>query len=493
MRVRRRDMLGMLLGGAALPVLPVWAEAPATSPRPVRRGGQPGRPVPEAASLIEEARLGGAVGFVVADARTGEVLEQREGGLRQPPASVAKAITALYALDRLGPDYRFATRVLATGPVQGGIVQGDLVLAGTGDPTLSTDTLGDLAAQLKAAGVRGVTGRYLAYAGALPVVTAIDPEQPDHVGYNPAISGLNLNYNRVHFEWRRAASGYEVTMDARAERFVPKVAMAKMEVVARDLPLYTYVAAQGSDNWTVASTALGKGGSRWLPVRHPAAYAAEVFQTLAKAQGIALPTAQVVRALPADGDVLAEGLGEPLREVLRDMLRYSTNLTAEVVGLTASGAGSLEDSGRAMSLWAAERFGIAAEFHDHSGLGGRSRISAADMVAALVKAQHTASGAGLRGILREVGLRDAKGRERREGPVTVQAKTGTLNFVSALAGHARGPAGRELVFAIFCADPERRDRLALDQREQPPGGPDWARRARILQSRLIERWTAVHA
>ncbi|WP_248633641.1 D-alanyl-D-alanine carboxypeptidase/D-alanyl-D-alanine endopeptidase, partial [Cereibacter changlensis] len=416
-----------------------------------------------------EARLGGSIGFVVADANTGEVLEQSDGALPLPPASVAKAVTALYALEALGPEYRYATQILGTGPVVGGVVQGDLVLAGSGDPTLSTDALGDLAARLRAAGVTGISGRYIAHAGALPAVTAIDAEQPDHVGYNPAISGLNLNYNRVYFEWRRAGSDYQVTMDARAERFVPKVSMARMQVVSRDLPVYTYAAAQGSDNWTVASTALGKGGSRWLPVRHPEAYAAEVFQTLAKAQGIALPAAQLVRVRP-EGAVLASWESVPLRLILQDMLKFSTNLTAEVVGLTASGAGSLEESAKAMNLWAAARFGIAPAFHDHSGLGGGSRISAADMVTALVRAQSTLTGAELRALLREVGLRDAKGREQRNAAVRVQAKTGTLNFVSGLAGHARAGEGRDMVFAIFCADPERRDRLTLAEREQPPGG-----------------------
>ena len=81
------------------------------------------------------------------------------------------------------------------------------VLAGGGDPTLQTDQLGDLVARLAGTGVRGATGRFLHWAGALPRIDRISDDQPDHVGYNPAISGLNLNFNRVHFEWKRAAGG----------------------------------------------------------------------------------------------------------------------------------------------------------------------------------------------------------------------------------------------------------------------------------------------
>jgi len=486
--ISRRWVLGGILAGAAAPV---WAEAPLTSPRPQARpwskAGVAARDLPDAGPLIAAARLGGAVGYVVADAASGRVLEAANRDLAQPPASVAKTITALYALERLGIGHRFATRLLATGPMVAGQIAGDLVLVGSGDPTLSTDALGDMAAALAKAGVRGVRGRYLVYAGALPQIAQIDPGQPDHVGYNPAISGLNLNFNRVNFVWQRSAKGYDVSMDARADRFVPLVHMARIKVVNRDLPTYTYVSGAQGDDWTVAAAALGKGGSRWLPVRHPEIYGAEVFQTLAAAQGITLPDAQIVRALPT-GTVLVEHRSDDLGVVLRDMLKFSTNMTAEVLGLTASGAMSLAASARQMSDWAAARYGLQARLVDHSGLGSGSRISAADMVKALLAARRGV----LPGILREVGMRDAKGQVIKGHPVKVRAKTGTLNFVSALAGYVQPPAGRDLVFAVFCADEARRDALPMAEREQPPGGADWTRRARVLQGQLVSRWVEVY-
>jgi D-alanyl-D-alanine carboxypeptidase/D-alanyl-D-alanine-endopeptidase (penicillin-binding protein 4) len=81
---------------------------------------------------------------------------------------------------------------------------------------LDTDDLADMAAALVAQGVRQIGGRFLVSGGGLPSVTTIDPSQPIHVGYSPAVSGLVLNYNRVHFEWKRTAGGYHITMDARA-------------------------------------------------------------------------------------------------------------------------------------------------------------------------------------------------------------------------------------------------------------------------------------
>ena len=468
------------------------ADAPATSLRPVPRGGKPRVSAGSADSLVKAAGLGaGTVTYMVMDAATGAILEERQARTPLPPASVAKAITSLYALDRLGPAFRFKTRLLATGPVKGGIVQGDLVLAGSGDPTLQTDQLGDLAQALGTRGIKGVTGRFLIWDAALPQIARISAEQPVQVGYNPAISGLNLNFNRVHFEWKRGGDGaWGVAMDARGERFVPPVHMARMQIVNRDAPLFTYTAAGAEEDWTVASTALGKGGSRWLPVRFPARYVAEVFQTLARATGITLPDAEAVATLPV-GQEVAFIESDRMPDVLRDMLRYSTNLTAEAVGLRSSGASDLATSGAAMTAWVRARFGVGNTHVDHSGLGPASRATAHDMARIFVAARQART--GLQPILRNIGMRDAKGREIKGHPVQVMAKSGTLNFVSALAGHIVPPNGREMIFAILSADVARRDSLTEAERESPPGGEAWTRRARALQGQLINRWAEAYA
>jgi len=487
--VSRRWMLAGLLAGAAAPVL---ADAPATSPRPRPRPGLPAgaavtrtaaapASAPAAEALIDAAKLGGRLGYAVLDARSGALLESRLPDLALPPASVAKAVTAAYALERLGPGFRFATRVVAAGSVQGGTVQGDLVLLGSGDPTLSTDQLGELAQTLRAKGIKGITGRLLVNGSAMPRIPRIDAGQPDHVGYNPAISGLNLNFNRVHFEWKRGQGGWQVGVDARGERFVPAVRMARVRIAQREAPLFTYTREGEQENWTVASASLGKGGSRWLPTRQPELYAGEVFQTLCAAQGIRLPAPQLSQSQPG-GTVLAQVSSKPLTDMAREMLRHSTNLTAEVLGLSASGASSLEGSAGRMSEWLASRLGARGRFVDHSGLGGASRISAQDMAAALARAPH------LRDLMRPFATRD---KSKGAGP-QVLAKTGTLNFVSGLAGFVE-TGGRPLVFAIFAADTARREGLRGAEREAPQGGPQWTRRARGLQGQLIERWAKLYA
>ena len=437
--------------------------------------------------LIRTAQLGGDVGYLVADLRSGLVLEEHNARKALPPASTAKAITSLYALEALGAGYRFVTRVIATGPISGGVLQGDLILAGGADATLSTDDLGAMAARLAATGLRRITGRFQVWGGAIPYAEEIATDQPIHVGYNPAISGMILNYNRVHFEWRRAGNGYELGMDARGESHRPRAYTASAALANRRDPLFTYRQQGGKEQWTVAAARLGKGGSRWLPVRQPELYAGDVFQTLARAQGVDLPAPQPVRNL-AGGTVLVSHASEALPGILRDMMKYSTNLTAEAVGMTASAARganpALGRSGAAMSDWLAARAGIrGAKFVDHSGLNVQTRVSAADMVHAL---RVVGAPMGLRGLMKGFSLRDDQGRTIKNHPIRVDAKTGTLNFVSTLAGYLTARDGTELVFAIFTGDVARRARAK--NAEAPEGAGEWVKRSKILQSRLVERW-----
>jgi len=481
-RLSRRNLLS---GLAALAATPAVARAPDVSLRPLARGDEPPKPAPPPATgLIRAAGIGGTVGYLVANAETGELVEAYNPTVRLPPASVAKAATAYFAMARLGISHRFRTRLVATGPVVDGVLKGDLILQGGGDPNLDTDGLADMVDRLRTIGVNNVEGAFRVDASALPLVPHIDPDQPVQVGYNPAVSGLNLNFNRVHFQWRQQGTGYDVTMQARAVRHRPDVAIARMAIEDRAKPVYTYTSADGVDRWSVAKRFLGKEGARWLPVKRPVDYAAEVFVTLAKAQGLNLRRDADVAGV--EGTALVTHSSAALSDMLRAMLKYSTNLTAEAVGLAAAQASgrapqSLISSAREMNLWYNREIGChSTGFVDHSGLGYGSRVSAADMVHLLQTARNSAV---LPTLLKPFNV-DNKA-------IKVRAKTGTLNFVSALAGYIEAPGTPDLVFAIFTADMPRRDAIPISQRERPNGAKSWSNRSRGLQRRLIERWVAL--
>jgi serine-type D-Ala-D-Ala carboxypeptidase/endopeptidase (penicillin-binding protein 4) len=216
-----------------------------------------------------------------------------------------------------------------------------------------------------------------------------------------------------------------------------------------------------------------------------------VFQTLARANGIVLKDPVVVSGALPDSTELVSHDSEPLRAILKDMLLYSTNLTAEAVGLGASLArggkpATLADSAGAMNAWARAMLKLeTVALVDHSGLGGDSRITAEDMVKALVAAAQSDE---LKPLLKSIRLDEGGQKTGAE----VVAKTGTLNFVSGLAGYETCRDGSLLAFAIFAADVPRREALSEAERERPPGARDWNGRAKVLQRGLLERWGSLY-
>ncbi|MEM0977135.1 MAG: D-alanyl-D-alanine carboxypeptidase/D-alanyl-D-alanine-endopeptidase [Pseudomonadota bacterium] len=431
-----------------------------------------------AEQLVRQFGLSGSASVALMDLDSGQLIDAYQSRKALPPASVAKAVTVPYALDSLGSDFRFETTVIATGPINGGLVQGDIVLRGGGDPLLDTDGLFQLVQTLKSKGVRGVTGRFLFADGAISNVKYVDGEQPDHVGYNPALSGLNLNFNRVYFEWE----GGELSLTAKSDNHAPPVSTIDITTSESSNPVFRFDEQDDREVWIVAEPALKRDGSRWLPVRDPGRYAAEVFRTLAKDAGITLPEGQEADG-ELSGTVLASGASAPLLALSRSMLRFSTNLTAEVVGMRASGErGDMPEdhrsSAQAMTRWASSRYKVnGVKFMDHSGLSDGSKASAR----ALARIIRVETNRGLYpALLKNIPLEDAPG-------LSVRAKTGTLNFTSTLAGVIEGPKGR-YAFAILFADEAARAKIKRQDRERPAGARTWIRSARSLQKTLLVAW-----
>ncbi|MGR3359781.1 MAG: D-alanyl-D-alanine carboxypeptidase [Paracoccus sp. (in: a-proteobacteria)] len=457
---------GLLAGIAALCLA---RTARAETPQAAR---PPARPLPDAAQLIRASGLAGTTGYALVDPLQGRIMA--EGGAAMPfsPASTMKAITALYALDRLGQTHRFRTRVLRADDM--------LILAGGGDPVLSSDDLDRLAADLVAAGA-ATPARFAVWGGALPQIEEIAPPQADWLAYNPALSGMILNFNRVYLNWRRADGRMQMSLKARAERHSPRA--YTITVAPGDQPdLFSYRSEDGIEAWTVSRAAIAQPGSRWLPVRKPELYAGDVFQTLCRARGLVLPRPDTIRMLPVAEEVAALD-SPPLITILRDMLYYSTNLTAEVVGLQASGAPDTASSARAMQDWLATKGqGAGFQLRDHSGLSDDSRVTARGMALML-------AGPGLAAGLPELLKTDPLAEDLGLDPdrsAQVAAKTGTLNFVSNLAGYVTGADGNRRCFAILSVDPARHE--ATSGQEQPAGVRAWTRDAKRLQRQMLQAW-----
>ncbi|MEM6680051.1 MAG: D-alanyl-D-alanine carboxypeptidase, partial [Pseudomonadota bacterium] len=501
---------------------------------------------PKTRAIAQAARVSGTRGWLVVDVDTGAVVDAFQPQAAFVPASVAKLPTAAYALDKLGAEHRFETRVEAHGTIRHGVLDGDLMIRGGGDPELDTDALAPLAAAVAQAGITRVTGKLLVDAGPWREVAAIDPLQPEDAAYNPGVSGLSLNFNRVRAEWPRGATAETLKVTAQAENLRPQTDAVRLRPVPQRTAL-VHRFEGGREVWDIAAHALRRRGGRWLPVRAPGLYTARVLATLAATRGVsveggaALATAAPVPAVSSsvaslvpltgatagdavpESSIIARHRSRPLAEILREMLRFSTNVTAELAGLacaepvvaqaSAPGAGlsgatlsgkvnvsaaatdPLRTSAAVLNTWAAERAGFAVGdpgfvLANHSGLSLRSRLSPERLVALLLAEAAEPSPVALRDPRLPGGVAQilkphniaAKTIPFDYANTAVAAKTGTMNFVRGLAGYITTPKGRRLAFAVFNND------LARRAAQNNGGARGWAGRARGMERALIREW-----
>jgi D-alanyl-D-alanine carboxypeptidase/D-alanyl-D-alanine-endopeptidase (penicillin-binding protein 4) len=448
-------------------------------------------PDPDAAQArIAKRPAGTEVGYMLLDVETGQVLAELNADLPLIPASTTKLATAVVALDVLGPDHRYRTELLGDGIIEGGVLRGDLILRGTGDPALDLADLLELAVQLGNRGIFRVDGRFLIDDTAFPVLSEIDPGQPAEAAYNPGIGPLSVAFNRVRVAWSTSGAAPVTLPPLEEARFV---ATSPSLLPSGGVGL----AAVGDEAvvWQIADR--GRRRIASLPVKDPGLHAGRVFHQFALSRGVFLDQPQR-GAAPASARLLAVHESAPLRILARDMLVYSNNMMAEMIGfaaaqrlsnrpldsLDAAGALLVQHLGRLLP----EVDWTDAALGNHSGLDAKARLTPRQLAAIARYGWHTNAlpallpGGGWSGTL----------ADRFQGPdqsLRVWAKTGTMNYGSALAGYLFPSTYRPAVFAIMVSDIAARD--AYDARPRGrarTNAATWNARARTLQDGLVEVW-----
>lgn len=441
------------------------------------------------------------VGFLALDLQTGAVLAERNADAAFIPASVTKVPTTVAALAALGADYRFETALYGTGPVLDGTLQGDLHLVGGGDPILTSDDLDAMLARLGETGVRSIAGAFGYHAGFLPALDRIDPRQPETATYNPGVSALSVNFNIIQVSWETETGGalaITATSNTNTQR-VPVDAVMFALAPERALQPASFRLGDSDDGelWVLARH-LPPQGQDWLPVGDAGLNTAMVFRRLAEGRGLALPQPVAV-PLPEGARLLARHRSASLADIVRGILRYSNNLSAELVGLVAARhlAGppplSLSASATLLDGWLQARLADTRwEGYrpvNHSGLATDARATPRQLVAILRHALDLPLGdEDYVGLLPAIAQLETGG----EGLVEVRAKSGTLYYGSGLAGYLVADGEPRVAFAVFVSDLEARARLDAAEdpavRERPPGARHWLARARAVQRALLAHW-----
>ncbi len=439
------------------------------------------------------------VGYIVFDPRDGTVLAERQADRPFIPASVAKVPTTVAALAVLGPDYRFETMLLADGRIAGGRLEGDLYLRGGGDPVLDSDDLVGLVRGLRAQGVAHVAGDFVYDASLLRDFSEIDALQPLSASYNTGVSALSLNFNIMQVQWRRNGAGaFDVSATTNTETMrvpVESVTFGLVPAAATDGGFYVHHHGADGEHWGL-SPALPAQGHDWLPLHDPARNTAMVFRRIAADHGVTMGLPRP-GAAPTGARIVARHHSRPLAQIVRGVLRYSNNLSAELVGLVASRhltgrALDMAGSGTALGGWLQQQIagvdwrGYAPA--NHSGLSSAARVTPRQMAAILRLADSRPFGTErFPGLLHPVGWAGANGGP----PVTVHAKSGTMYYARGLAGYIDTAGGRRLGFAVFVNDPAARralDAAPVQARSGSAAAQRWLARARELERVLVSHW-----
>lgn len=427
-------------------------------------------------------------GIVVRDAHSGHLLYSRNAARHFVPASNLKLVVATAAAHLLGPDFRYRTVVYGTGPVRDGVLQGELVLRGGGDPTLSgryapsvTAVFEAWADSLAARGVRRVQGRVVADQSAWDTAyVRPDWELYDLRWWYAAPTGaLGFNDNSIDF---RIAPG-RVGEPARITGS-PASSFFSLDNRTRTVPAGRPTTLDldrepGTNRIRAYGRIAADAGPRTehFAVVDPARYTATVLREVLERRGIRFgqPGVRVVSdsaAAPPRGPVRFEHRSPPLPQIIGPILRNSQNWFADqllkTVALETRGEGSWEAGLAAEREFLVRRVGIdsaAFELRDGSGLSAGNLVTPEALAELLAFLGTTPEGAMVREALPAAGQPGSLRDRLPELRGRVRAKTGYINNVDSLSGFLTTDDGRELIFVILANNsglPSSRMKGAID-------------------------------
>ncbi|QRG65091.1 D-alanyl-D-alanine carboxypeptidase/D-alanyl-D-alanine endopeptidase [Brevibacillus choshinensis] len=378
------------------------------------------------------------------------------------PASNMKLFTTISALDRLGPDYQWKTEVYIDGKVNpGGVLQGNLLLKGYGDPSLAAEDLEKLAAVVKEKGIKQVNGDLLldeSYFDEERLGTGwMWDDEP--YGYSAQISALAVHKN---FATATVAPGQKAGDPAKlsiepANAYLTLINQVK--TVEGNKSAISVERPRGKNEIILTGT-IGVTSPAYtedVTMEDPALFVGDVWKQKLSAAGIKLkPKTELKKTTVKTGVPFAAHLSMPLRELIVELNKESDNFYAEMLlktlGATQKGNGSFQ-AGTQVVADVIKRAGIESGYTqvDGSGLSRFDLITAEQMVKLLVFLEDQDYREALEASLPIAGV-DGTLKNRLKGTVAenkVFAKTGSMGGVNSLSGFVTAKNGHKLAFSII--------------------------------------------
>ncbi len=384
------------------------------------------------------------------------------------PASVMKLFTTYAGLELLGPSYAWKTEVYAGGEIRNGVLKGDLILKGGGDPKLTVERFWLLLKQLRERGLQSIRGD-LVLDRTLFEDIAFDPAKFDGEplrAYNVSPDPLLLNFKTVRFSFAQSVDGKSVSIS-------PDIKPTQIEVVNRvkliDAPCGDWRERVTLDVQTVTLTQLkisfvgnyprSCGEKTWnVSLLDHARFVGGVFASLWKDVGGDWKGAVKLTGTPLDAKLIATAESPPLAEVIRDINKFSNNTMARQLFLSLAAEKSTPPAtaraaGNIIKDWLHKKNIAALELvlENGSGLSRTERASAATLGDMLDAAWRSNVMPEFISSLPLLGVDGTLRKRARGESVAGQAhiKSGTLSDVRAMAGYVLDSTGKHWVVVMI--------------------------------------------
>lgn len=422
---------------------------------------------PRIDSLLEQRRAShGFWGVSIYDLDRDSVLYRRNSTRGFLPASNQKLFTTAAALDLLGSTYRYETTLSFNGTTEDSVMQGDLRLTGTGDPTLGSTARGrsdpfrDWAERLAEMGVRRIEGRLLGDDNAIQEgyypdgwnVNHLTRDKGEKMGLTPG--GLSYRDNSVPVTVRATQPGEPPEVSVQPEGAVQLENRAVTSERWRGSTLLINRTFSTNDLVLTGSVARSYSGIRNVPVSDPTIFALRIFRKRLDAAGIeadlALADIDSLETVPEKGDPLFVNVSPPLSEIVNVINKESNNFYAEQVFRTYGWGGSTGGGVRQTESFL-RRTGIdtrALMINDGSGLSRKNLVTPQAVRELLVEMEGHAEQPAFFASLPQGGERSTT-LQSRLARSDVRAKTGSLSFVRALSGYADRADGTRVAFTLL--------------------------------------------
>lgn len=401
----------------------------------------------------------------VENLRTGETIVSWMEDEPRNPASVAKLVTTLVALDMLGPAYTWKTDVYLLGEIEEQTLKGDLLLKGYGDPFLVTERLWSMLREVQRAGVRRIEGNVLLDDSYFDV-DYYDPGAFDNAplrAYNVAPNALLMNFKVVRYEFAPDRNGGTVNVeldpklenlqvvnrlslkDGQCSGYQRGISISANETL--DQVIFSGAFPRGCDSYAMARTALGHND-----------FAYGLVKSLWQGMGGEIEGGWRNVVAPEDEKPFRTFHSPSLGDVIRMVNKHSNNVMAHQLLYTLAaetfGPPATEEKGlEIVNDWLAERrlTDEKLQFDNGAGLSRSTRITARNIGDMLRYAWASPYMPEFVSSMSLAGLDGTMSRRFRHDALVgmAHAKTGSLDGVAAVAGYLQSRSGeRYLVVSL---------------------------------------------